>query len=116
METIEKIAEEYIERRWGESIDEIFKMQLMEAFIVGAGTQKVKDRAEKENADEIKELNKEWQVSLVLNEQFIINNICRWLNAKLPNYITDDDSVRMRKADFIEDLRNAMQAEKEINE
>ena len=46
METIEKIAEEYIERRWGESIDEIFKMQLMEAFIVGAGTQKVKDREE----------------------------------------------------------------------
>ena len=46
METIEKIAEEYIERRWGESIDEIFKMQLIEAFIVGAGTQKVKDQEE----------------------------------------------------------------------
>ena len=78
--------------------------------------QDVLDWAEKENADEIKELNKEWQVSLILNEQFIINNICRWLNTKLPNYITDDDSVRMRKADFIEELRNAMQAEKETNE
>ena len=78
--------------------------------------QDVLDWAEKENVDEIKELNKEWQVSLILNEQFIINNICRWLNAKLPNYITDDDSVRIRKADFIEELRNAMQAEKETNE
>ena len=43
METIEERAEEYIARRWGESIDEIFKMQLMEAFIVGAGTQKAID-------------------------------------------------------------------------
>ena len=43
MKTIEERAEEYIARRWGESIDEIFKMQLMEAFIVGAGTQKAKD-------------------------------------------------------------------------
>ena len=50
---------------------------------------------------------------LALNEQSVINKICKWLNANLPNYITDDDSVRMNKVDFIEELRNAMAAEKE---
>ena len=54
-----------------------------------------------------------WKISFALNEQSVINKICKWLNANLPNYITDDNFVRMNKADFIEELRNAMAAEKE---
>ena len=78
--------------------------------------QDVIDWADKEHSIEMQEQNKEWKISLVLQEQFVINKICKWLNAKLPNYITDDDSVRMNKVDFIEELRNAMAAEKEIDE
>ena len=56
---------------------------------------------------------KKKKISFALQEQSVINKICKWLNAKLPNYITDDNFVRMNKADFIEELRNAMAAEKE---
>ena len=76
--------------------------------------QDVLDWADKEHSIEMQEQNKEWKISFVLQEQFVINKICKWLNAKLPNYITDDDSVRMNKVDFIEELRNAMTAEKNI--
>lgn len=71
--------------------------------------QDVLDWAEKENANEIKELNKEWKISFALQEQFVINKICKWLNVNLPNYITDEDSVKMSKVDFIEKLRNDME-------
>ena len=75
--------------------------------------QDVLDWAEKEHSIEMQEQNKEWKISFALQEQSVMNKICKWLNANLPNYITDDNFVRMNKADFIEELRNAMAAEKE---
>ena len=78
--------------------------------------QDVLDWAERENSIEMKELNKEWQVSFALREQLVISKICRWLNAKLPDYFTDASLVKKNKVDFIEELRNAMRSEKEIDE
>ena len=75
--------------------------------------QDVLDWAEKEHSIEMQEQNNEWKISLALNEQSVINKICKWLNANLPNYITDDNFIRMNKVDFIEELRNVMAAEKE---
>ena len=92
METIEKIAEEYIERRWDKSIDEIFKMQLMEAFIAGAGTQKTKDREDQlKKCGEIPE--EEYDCEL---DDAKLDDACEQLKAA--NVSAEDLLERFRKA------------------
>ena len=115
METIEERAEEYIARRWGESIDEIFKMQLMEAFIVGAGTQKAIDEEVRlKKCDDMTEAEYDREVAFAdwyhkngkgtptfsdaieWARKEVISKVCEWLKAR--NVLTEVSIEGFKKA------------------
>lgn len=66
--------------------------------------QDILDWAERKQAEEMKELNIEWEVTLALQKQVIIQKACRWLKANT------EGGVRPSSAyGFVEKFRKAME-------
>lgn len=65
--------------------------------------QDVLDWAEKKYLIEIEELNKEQEITLILQKKYILNKVCSLLIKNLPDieYITNVSPFKQNKAEFI---------------
>lgn len=72
------------------------------------------DWAEKEHSIEMKEQNAEWIMTLGVQKQAIIKNVCKLLEKYLPDmeYITNASPYRQSRSEFIETLRKTMEENK----
>ena len=66
--------------------------------------QDVIDWAERKQAEEIKELNNEWRVTLALQKQVIIQKTCRWLKENTEGGVHPQNAYG-----FVEKFRKAME-------
>lgn len=66
--------------------------------------QDVLDWAERKQAEEMKELNNEWRVTLALQKQVIIQKSCQWLEAYIACGVSPEGTYA-----FVAKFRKAME-------
>lgn len=66
--------------------------------------QDVLDWAERKQAEEMKELNNEWRITLALQKQVIIQKACRWLKENTEGGVHPSGAYG-----FVEKFRKAME-------